>query len=117
MTLWFVLGCSFILVHEMDAIRCREWRMHPFFSWISDETHAYWVFVWVHVPLYIALAFAAASPTYGKDTIFWWDVFLVVHVVLHFAFLWHPKNEFRSIGSWLLISGAGACGLFDIAMT
>jgi hypothetical protein len=114
MNFWFLCGTCLILVHEMDAVRCREWRMHPFFSWIKDETLAYWAFVWVHVPLYIGLALAAASTSIGTGAIFWWNVFLVVHVALHIMFLWHPRNEFHSVGSWLLIAGSGACGLIAI---
>ena len=30
--LFFLLGFCFILVHEMDAIRLKEWRILPLFS-------------------------------------------------------------------------------------
>jgi hypothetical protein len=33
----FVLGFSFLLVHEMDAIRLREWRILPVPSRLDDS--------------------------------------------------------------------------------
>jgi hypothetical protein len=109
---WFLLGCCFLLVHEMDAVRCHEWRMHPFFSWI-EEAKAYWAFTLVDVPLYLLLFWAVIdSGDSGQNlrVVFCLNAFFVVHAALHVGFLWHPQNEFRSAGSWILILGAGLCG-------
>ena len=49
-----LLGFCFLLVHEMDAIRCREWRVFPVTSKMGDEA-GYIAFTAVHVPLYALL--------------------------------------------------------------
>lgn len=36
--LFFFLGLGFILTHEMDAIRCKEWLMFPLTFFLKDET-------------------------------------------------------------------------------
>ncbi len=35
--LFFYLAISFILMHEMDAIRCKEWRIFPLLSMLNDD--------------------------------------------------------------------------------
>ena len=42
------------------------------------------------------------------------DIFFIIHVVLHLLFLRHPKNEFNSTFSWIIILGAGVAGLVDL---
>jgi hypothetical protein len=34
---FYILGIAFILMHEMDAIRCREWRIFPGLSYIKND--------------------------------------------------------------------------------
>jgi len=34
---FFLLGLSLLLVHELDAGRCHEWRMFPGLSALSDR--------------------------------------------------------------------------------
>lgn len=33
--IFFYLGLSLLTMHEMDAIRCKEWRIFPGLDWIS----------------------------------------------------------------------------------
>ncbi|MGH3144645.1 MAG: DUF6713 family protein, partial [Rubrobacter sp.] len=51
---FFLLGFCFLLVHEMDAIRCKEWRVFPVTSRMADEA-GYVAFTALHVPLYALL--------------------------------------------------------------
>jgi hypothetical protein len=51
--LFFYVGLSFIFLHEMDAIRCREWRIFPGLS-LLNERLGFIVFMWAHLPLYFS---------------------------------------------------------------
>jgi len=111
---FFFVGLSFILVHEMDAIRCQEWTMFPLLSRLNEKT-GYFVFTAIHVPLYLLLL----SALYGQNglnpsPVIGLDIFFIIHVFLHVLFLRHPKNQFISVFSWIIILGAGIAGLIDI---
>jgi hypothetical protein len=112
--LFFLAGLSFILAHEMDAIKCQEWTIFPLLSKLNEKT-GYFVFTAIHVPLYLLLFWGL----YGKNeinpgVIMGLDIFFIVHVFLHVLFLKHPKNQFTSAFSWIIILGAGISGLMDI---
>jgi hypothetical protein len=116
--LCFAIAFAFLATHELDAMRCREWRIHPFFSWMEEATGNA-AFVLAHVPVFAALfwfAFLTPDEALRAATTFWISVFCIVHVGLHIAFLWHPKNEFRSALSWSLIVGAGLFGALDLVL-
>ena len=114
---FFFVGLSLILTHELDAVKQREWRIFPLTSWLP-EGWSYFVFTALHIPL-LTLLFLEL---YGKDDIDrglvkGLDIFFIVHVALHLVFLAHPKNEFRSAFSWVLIGGAGLAGLLDLIVS
>jgi hypothetical protein len=44
------------------------------------------------------------------------DIFMIVHLLLHLLFLKHKKNEFKDWISWSIIIGAGVCGLIDLIL-
>lgn len=111
---FFLIGLSFILTHEMDAIKCQEWTIFPLLSKLDEKT-GYFVFTAIHIPLYLLLFWGL----YGKNgidpsVIMGLDIFFIVHVFLHVLFLKHPKNQFTSAFSWIIILGAGIAGLIDI---
>jgi len=110
--LFFYLGLTFILMHEMDAIRCKEWRIFPGLSLLNDHW-GYRIFMLAHIPLFFFL-FRGLSQTENSRLIFGLDVFFIIHVVLHVLFLLHKKNEFKDWVSWTIILGAGVFGFFDI---
>jgi len=109
---FFLLGLALLLVHEMDAVRCREWRMIPGLSAPSDPW-ALRLFLLLHVPLlYTLLGAVAAGPDATLVTAL--DLFCLVHLGLHLIFLRHPRNEFRDALSWTLIVGAAMSGGIDL---
>lgn len=112
--LFFLLGFCLLLTHEMDANRCKEWRIFPFTSRMVEET-GYLDFTAVHVPLYALLIwglFGAGEVNGGLIACL--DVFFIVHVLLHLLFIDHPNDLFRSAFSWTLILGAGVFGGVDL---
>jgi hypothetical protein len=113
----FLLGVSFLLTHEMDAVRRREWRLLPGLSRIADDTRAFQWFTVLHVPLYLVLLWAimAGDETGPNGTaIVWLNGFFVVHAVAHVVLYRHPRNQFRGALSYVLIGGAGLCGAIGL---
>ncbi|MDW3193786.1 MAG: DUF6713 family protein [Cytophagales bacterium] len=108
---FFTLGLSFILLHELDAIRCHEWRMFPLTSFLPERTGMI-VFLYLHIPLFywILLPSTLNDPTFKYG----FSIFLIVHCFLHIGFLWHKKNEFKDWISWSLIILAALCGMLHL---
>jgi hypothetical protein len=112
--LFFYLGLAFLFTHELDAVRCKEWRIFPGLSYLNDRT-GFVVFTLAHIPL-IAWIFYEVSKADNEAFIFGFSIFMIVHLGLHVLFLMHPKNEFRDWVSWLFISGAAICGLLQLVI-
>lgn len=70
---FFLLGVAMIFLHEMDAIRCREWRIFPGLSLLEDR-YGFVVFVLAHIPLvyWILSEIRLENETF----IYWFDIFL-----------------------------------------
>lgn len=109
---FFLLGFCFLLVHEMDAIRCGEWGILPVTSRMGEEA-GYVAFAALHVPIY-ALLFWGLSGGENLALIAALDAFFVVHAILHVLLRNLPKNHFQSVFSWVLILGAAAFGALDL---
>ena len=115
--LFFVLGLCFLLTHEMDAIRVREWRIFPVLNRMGDEA-GYVAFTALHVPIYMLLLWGLyGEGDVNRGLIISLDAFFVFHVLLHLIFYNHPENRFRSVFSYVLIFGAGVCGAIDLLLT
>ena len=106
-----LLGTTFILVHEMDAIRCKEWKIFPGLSMLNDRT-GMTIFIVAHVPLIYWVLTGILTGNASFRTGF--DIFLIIHFFLHLLFLMHPENRFRDWISWSVISAAAACGIIDL---
>ncbi|OEC01144.1 hypothetical protein GY31_12500 [Lysinibacillus sphaericus] len=97
----FLLNLSLFLLHEMDAIRCSEWRMFVILKDMEDEK-AYKVFTLIHIVLYIIIFLLLFSQ---YQTILFWtlDLFFIVHSILHLFFERHPRNNFKNAFSRAII--------------
>ncbi len=113
---YFFLGISFIFLHELDAIRCKEWRIFPFTSFLNDEM-GYKVFVFLHLPLFYWIFFQIAYNQPFSNFRHGFDIFLVIHLGLHILFLKHPKNEFKDWVSWSIIVLVAVFGGLDYFLT
>jgi hypothetical protein len=110
---FFNLAVTFMLLHEMDAVRCREWRIFPGLSLLENEV-GFRVFMLAHLPLYGLFFRAVTGQSTAGGVIRGLDLFFVVHLVLHLLYLKHPKNEFKDSLSWGCIAGAAVAGLTDL---
>lgn len=106
----FTLGLSFLFIHEMDAIRCKEWRMFPGLSRLGDRP-AEAIFILAHIPLIAAILYFIFQDTTSGLVATALSCFMVIHFVIHLLCLKHMQNEFKGFISWLIIFGAGGCGL------
>ncbi len=114
--LFFVLGFSFLLAHEMDAIRVREWKIFPVLNRMGDEAGCF-AFTALHIPIYAFLLWGLyGNGGVNRGLIVALDVFFLVHVLLHLIFYNHPENRFRSVFSYALIFGAGLFGAVDLLL-
>lgn len=109
---FFYLGLAFILMHEMDAVRCREWRIFPGLHLLSDKA-GFLVFILAHIPLFYFLFAGLLGPDDPAGLMYGLDLFFIIHLGLHMLFLLHPKNEFRDPISWSIILGAALFGGLD----
>lgn len=105
----FALGCCFMLVHEMDAIRFREWVVLPLLKGLPELTAAR-TFVLLHLPIYAAVYFfLSAAPVATRLVL---NLFFIVHLGLHVVISRvNPKYPFTEAQSWIWIGGAGLFGL------
>jgi hypothetical protein len=111
----FLMGLSLLILHEMDDIRCREWRIFPGLSLLNDQI-GHIVFLFAHIPLFYWIFWRLSDNANNDEFIKGLDIFFIAHMMLHIVFLKHKNNEFNDWISWTIIIGAGVCGLADLLM-
>ncbi len=112
----FLIILSFLLVHEMDAIRAKEWKMFIVLKDMADEA-ACKVFMIIHFPLYLAALYALLSGgTAGYVLKIIIDVFLLGHALIHFAFRKHSGNGFHTLFSKIIIYSMAALALLHFIL-
>ncbi|WP_260405601.1 DUF6713 family protein [Paenibacillus sp. 598K] len=111
--LLFVFSLSFalLLLHEMDAIRAKEWRMFIILK-DMEEKRAFQVFTLLHLPLYAILLYSFIQQHRLSFVIV--DVFLIVHAIAHFFFEKHPQNQFKNGFSRFIIHSMGMLALLHL---
>ena len=103
---FFILGFCFLLVHEMDAIRAKEWKIFPVLSKMGDDA-GYVAFTALHVSIYAALLWGiCGNEDTSRGLIFGLDLFFIVHVFLTFDLL-QPSGEPVQVGLLLRIDLRG----------
>lgn len=98
----FVLGVTWLMLHELDAIRQGEWRF--FFGGLKwDDERAYHAFVTAHIPLFVFILWHLQAGWF--QLIF--DVFLIGHAIAHTLLRHHPHIRFNNAFSrWWIYGGA-----------
>lgn len=110
---FFYIGLTFMIIHEMDAVRCREWRIFPGLSSLNEPL-AFRIFIFAHIPIFFFLFWELFIKADSSMLIFWLNIFFAIHVFLHMAFLKHKNNEFKDWISWTFIIGAGVFSMLDL---
>ncbi len=112
----FTLAFSLLLVHEMDAIQAKEWKIFLVLKDMTDEL-ACKVFTGMHVPLYAGVLYVllrGGAAGHALQIII--DVFLAGHAVIHFAFRKHVDNGFQSLYSKTIIYSMAALALLHLTL-
>ncbi len=107
---------SLLLVHEMDAIQAKEWKIFLVLKDMTDEL-ACKVFTGMHVPLYAGVLYVllrGGAAGHALQIII--DVFLAGHAVIHFAFGNHVDNGFQSLYSKTIIYSMAALALLHLTL-
>jgi len=112
-SIFFLLGLSFMTIHEMDAIRCKEWRIFPGLSMLNDKL-GHILFIFAHIPLFFFIYWQLSQTENKEAFIKGFDMFMIVHLFLHVILLKHKNNEFKDWISWSIIIGSGVFGLVDL---
>ena len=97
------LNLGLLFAHEMDAVRCREWRMIPLLKDL-DEEKAYNVFVLGHIPLYLALlaVLTFATEDIMSKVLFLVNLFFLIHSILHVRAMKNPEDKFNFFSNLLI---------------
>ncbi|MFC5366921.1 DUF6713 family protein [Salinirubrum litoreum] len=109
--LLFLAVVACLLVHELDAIRRREWRFFVASLPVRDET-AYRVFTALHAPLLVVVLWSVDAPIAQIGI----DSFAVVHGLAHLALRDHPLLDFGSWFSRSWIGGAALLGALHLTL-
>lgn len=117
--LLFFTALSGLLLHEMDAVDKREWRLLFVLRRLPDDDALRW-FILLHLPLFVGLlALVAASQT---AAILWLeaavDTFLIVHAGLHARLSSGGEHSFANpFSRWLIWGTAGFGALHLVFVT
>lgn len=109
--LFFLIGVSCLLLHELDAIHEREWRFFFMSVTLDDET-AYRIFVALHLPLFFVILWNVQQGWF--QTLL--DIFLIVHGGLHLLLRNHRLIAFDTWFSWIWIYGGALVGMIHLML-
>jgi hypothetical protein len=113
----FAFNFSLLLLHEMDAIRAKEWKMFIFLKDMKEQA-GYIVFSLIHLPLYFWVILTVSQIWSGGFAIVYLltDIFLIAHAIIHFFFRKHSENGFNSAYSNILIYAMAGLGMIHLLL-
>ncbi len=112
-TILLALIISLLLLHEMDAIRTKEWKMFIILKDMTDET-AYKIFLFAHLPLYFLVIFLILHNNSNILLPIIIDIFLIGHAIVHFCFRKKENNGFTSLYSKIIIYALGMLAVIHL---
>lgn len=110
----FCFNLSLLILHEMDAIRNMEWKMFIFLKNLKEEV-AYKIFSILHIPLIILVLYSLTQ--FMRFYFFLYliiDIFLILHMIIHYFFTDHEANKFSSSYSKFIIYLMGYLSIFHL---
>ena len=113
----FILLISLFLLHEMDAIRTKEWRMFVIFKNIPDES-AYRIFTLAHMPLFFLVLWIIIQGEATAKFVLYCvtDIFLIAHAMTHYLFKNNKNNGFTSGFSKILINSMAVLAIIHLSL-
>ncbi len=100
----FILNVSLLILHEMDAIRRKEWKLFIILK-NMDEERGYLVFSLLHFPLCFIILYFIMNNSSSYYNIFTTavNIFLIFHGGIHLVFRNNSGNDFRGLYSYIII--------------
>ncbi|HRU64326.1 MAG TPA: hypothetical protein P5566_00730 [Spirochaetota bacterium] len=93
---------TLFIIHQMDAIRTKEWKMIKFFQ-KTDDKIAEKIFIWLHIFLFAAIFMLLET---SFNLLLWlMTAFGIIHKLLHILFKNHPNNNVKETFSTIIIDG------------
>lgn len=113
----FILNISLLFVHEMDAIRCKEWKMFTLLKELREEL-GYTIFTVIHIPIYffILLFLMTAFKEFSFKAYLITDIALIAHLLVHILFSRHKNNRFRGLFSRAIIYLTGVLAIVHLIL-
>ena len=113
----FIFMISLLLLHEMDAIRTKEWKMFFILKDIPDEK-AYKIFTLFHFPLYFCIFMVMVHGENLATNILYLilDIFLIGHSIIHFCFRKKSNNRLSSLFSKSIIYSLGILAILHLLL-
>lgn len=96
--LW--IHISLFILHEMDAVYAREWRMIKPFRSVDDALGSR-IFIALHFILYFILLYLVN--TYSSELLIFMSAFFIFHFFLHIIFRGNSENRMNNAFSETLI--------------
>lgn len=112
LTFIFAINISLLFIHEMEAIRYKEWRMFIILK-DMDDNKAYQIFLLAHIPLYVLILFILFLPI-KKIGFYITDVFLILHLIIHIFFIKHKNNKLNNFLSINIIILMGLLSILHL---
>ncbi len=97
--LW--INISLFILHEMDAVKTREWKMMIFINRLNDD-HGHIVFTAFHFFIFIIIFYLSEfHPVFFAVII---SFSLIIHQFVHILFTRHNENRMNNFFSVIIIS-------------
>ncbi|WP_367899145.1 DUF6713 family protein [Leptospira sp. WS58.C1] len=117
--IYFCIAISFLFIHELDAIKAKEWKLFIILRDLKEE-QAYSIWLAMHLPVFL-FPLLILSNFMDPYTILIYkiglDIFLIFHLFLHFLFRNHKEYQFKSLQSNLYIAFTAIFAIFDLTFT
>lgn len=113
----FLLNVSLLFVHEMDAIRRKEWKMFIILKDLSEEL-GYLIFTLLHLPIFffILLFLMTGFKEFSFKAYLITDIALIAHLLVHILFSRHKNNGFAGLFSRSIIYLMGALAIIHLLL-
>lgn len=109
----YIANISFILLHEMDAIYWKEWRLFGF----RNDNQGLKVFILAHIPLLfiILMGLITMDILFGKIVSICLSAFFILHFVLHIKAL--SEKFFNNFFSFGIITSITAISIGQLILS
>lgn len=109
----FWINISLFILHEMDAVKTREWKMMKFMNRMNDD-YGHIVFTTLHFPLFIIIFFL--TQYYFLLIVSSTAILFILHQIVHLLFRKHSENRMNNKFSKIIIFLMFANSCFTIIL-